>query len=448
MADTPDTKLEAPPKDTGADLKPGDNAFEGAAALDALAATLKIPAAPAAPAAPAVPAVPAAPAVPAVSVVPVAPAEPAPVVPVVPAVPAAPAEPAPVVSPAPAPAPVAPKDIFSGIELPQNTKSKSAEAFGRIKEVAKNHIAELTMKFDETSAKLAAALKQVGDLSTTKTAIPLETEKELAELRQFKLAKDVTSDPAFKKFDTDITANVDTIYATLKEAGYKDEHIAKIKELGGPDGVDWDPILEKLPVQSRLLVQAKLVENKTLSQGRGSALTAAQANAENYTRERSERENKEVTAVVEAHLKSLDWARIQDIPATATDVQRKEMEAANDVARGASATVQKYLAERSPSRFAELAVGTMLAHRFSAAWQAERASGDATKKDLTSKLDAAVLARDKFSKELEAIKLAQLPRNRGDSIIPPAPVKSALEVTGSENLDRLAREVVAAQREE
>jgi hypothetical protein len=342
-----------------------------------------------------------------------------------------------------------PPDNLDSFELPAHAKPKSAEAFGRLKQAAR----ELTTALQkQLETERQAKTKLLADLEEARKAVPPvppETAKELEDLRKFRLSKDVESDPEFAKFDATLQANVGVIYKKLEASGVcSAEHIAKIKELGGPDAIDWEPIMAKLALPTRRFIEATLVDNERLREQKSQALEAAQANAEGYTKQRTERDQQELSGAANKFLKDLTWTQDQEIPASATAEEKASLEQANQAARGARATLQQFMSDRSPSRFAELAVGTLIAHRLRSELVATQAKLAEATKGSAAQLAALTKERDQFKADLDKIKRAQLPRNRSDGVTPPKPPQNAMDVSGAEALDALAKQVLADANEE
>src|SRR6185503_19619894 len=121
------------------------------------------------------------------------------------------------------------------------------------------------------------ALKKERDELAAKlgNGIPVELESELKELRSFRSKLDVEADPEFKTFDKTIADNTESIYARLKADGFTDEHIAKIKALGGPSEVDWDAV--KMDGRLKRFVDAKIIENENTLEKKNKAIAEAKA---------------------------------------------------------------------------------------------------------------------------------------------------------------------------
>src|SRR6267142_1332463 len=331
------------------------------------------------------------------------------------------------------------KDEFDKIELPAHTSPKAGEQFTALKSAARAQVTALQTQLTDITSKHTEAARQLEDLQKQKAALTPEVQAELEDLRKFKIAQDVESDPQFRTFKNEINANHEAIYKKLMGAGYTQENIDHIKSLGGPDNIDWNPLLEKLPAQTRLFLQGKLVANIELADKRDAALEAAKASGPKFLAERAERDSKSLLDTANSHLTKLEWTATRQLPATATPEQKTAIEAWNKDATEAVDTIKMYLSDRSPERHAELAIGTLIAHRL------QRDLGVATTKLSTleaahkTAIEAVTAERDKLKADLEKIKLAAIPRTTTPvEVINPAkkPVTGlGLNVTGMEALD-------------
>ena len=336
-------------------------------------------------------------------------------------------------------------DPLDKIELPPHTSAKAKDSFATVKELAKKEQAALKVQIAERDAKLAAAQAEIEAAKQATGKLPEATEAELTELRQFKLAHEVESDPSFKEFSSKIENNNASIFKKLEAAGFTEEHFSRLREIG-LDKVNWDPIFEKLSVQTQRSIEAKLVDNENLAEKREEALAAAKANASGFLKQRSEREIGELTKTVNEHIKGLAWTAEKPVPATATPEQKAALEAENNFARETMGRLKTYLADRSPSRFAELAVGTALAHKFKADLDAVSAKLAQATTGHTTALDAVTKERDALKAELDKIKRAAAPRVQGGAAIAPAKSKNSIDLrNGSQALDDMAKEYLAAQ---
>jgi hypothetical protein len=185
------------------------------------------------------------------------------------------------------------KDPYPDVQLPPNARGKSAEAFATVKQ---RFAADLSKRDDEIAALKAQVERHQAALTDP---VPKETKEELEGLRLFRAKLDLQADPEFnKKYDGKIDELNEFIYLQLKSTGIVgDEHLAKIRELGGLDKVNYEQILEKVEnPQVVRLVQSRLDEIAILRFEKTKALEVAQSDVEKYVRERQEAYQKGLTA--------------------------------------------------------------------------------------------------------------------------------------------------------
>ncbi len=333
-------------------------------------------------------------------------------------------------------------DPLDAVALPPHTSVKAGEQFAKLKSVAKENQTALQKQIAERDAKIAESAAELEKLRAESGKLPNNAAAELEELRKFKLSHDVESDPSFKEHGTALEANNASIYKKLEQAGYTAENIERIKELGGPDKIEWEPLLAKLNIQTRRFIEAKLVDNVNLADKREEALVAAKANAAGFLQERTAKETSTLINTANSYLKNLPWTAERAIPATATPEQKAELEAANTLARDSIGKLKTYLADRSPARLAELAVGTIIAHKYQADVNSLTAKLTSVNTTHAAALDVVTKERDALKAELAKIKGAAMPGGRGDSKpIAPAIPRGGLDArNGAEALEQYAKE--------
>lgn len=335
-------------------------------------------------------------------------------------------------------------DPLDAIQLPPHTKAASSQAFGQLKATAKAQAAELKKQIAEREAALATARAEAEEAKKAATSVDPKVLEELEDLRKFRLSKDVESDPSFKKFDETMKANVEKVYRKLTDVGMKPESIQQIKDLGGIEAVDWEPILSRLPLATRRFVEASLVENERLKDQKTDALNAARENATAYLSEREAKEASKVTTTANGFLKSLPWTAEKSIPADATPEVKAEIEADNQFARESMGKLKAFLADRTPEKFAELAVGTLIAYRQKAQLDRVNAKLEKVSTEAKTQLDTLTKERDKLAAELLAIRKAEKPRGQGHLRAPVAPQTGLTDLRSpQEALEALAAEVSA-----
>lgn len=331
-------------------------------------------------------------------------------------------------------------DELDKVDLPANPKPKTGEAFSEVKRVAREKISLLVTKTKELEVKVAELESKTKDGGLTP-----ELKSELEELRGFRAKLDVEADPAFKNFDDKVAEVSETIYSKLLEGGATAPVVAKIKEMGGINAIDWEPILEKLPAQRRRFIESKLVEVEDLGERKAKAISEAKENADKYLAERQQQsaKQKEIStqkalAYGEKLLAETEWMKPKPIPSGATPEQKAVIEDYNKFLKDASVAVSEAAKDDSPEMRAALGLGVaelMKVRRDAAEY---KTTSDAQIKQLTADL--------KETKDLlEKIKKGSTQRLRNTSAsdqTAPSKGKEIME-NASEAIDRLAREAEA-----
>jgi hypothetical protein len=333
------------------------------------------------------------------------------------------------------------KDALDDIQLPPHTSPKAADSFAALKQKARETQAALQKQLEEATAKATAAAAELEQLRPKVGAVPEDVTAELEDLRKFKLAHDVESDPTFKEFDGQLNSNREAIYKRLAAAGMAPEKIEQIKQLGGPENVDWDPVFAKMSVGLRRFIESTLVENERLVDKREAALAKAKENATSFLKEREGREVKVVTDAANDFLKQLPWTAQKAVPANATPEQKAAIEADNKFAGEAQGLLKEYLSDRTPVRYAELAVCALIAHR-------QKAELATVQQRLTAKeaaLAEVTKERDKLKADLDRIRTAEIPRPKNGGSEIPAVKTPGINVSGEEALESLLQQELATQ---
>ena len=252
-------------------------------------------------------------------------------------------------------------EIFKGAPtLPPNASVKSSDAFNAIKSRAAQEIRARDQQLLEARSKIDELSKAASKPLTD------EVEKELTELREFRAKLDVDLDPKFKSFDTKLTAAHAFVYAQLKRSpNITAEVIEKIKQLGGPDQVKMEPILETVgdPVIRRL-VEAKLAEVEMIRYEKESAVEAAKSNVKEYMTAREQEltaGGHQHTVATKEHLTGLlskvSWMQPVPVDPKASKEDQKKAQDHNAYATQISAEVEGALQDDSPNMRATLLVG-------------------------------------------------------------------------------------------
>lgn len=301
----------------------------------------------------------------------------------------------------PAPANNTPSDDLDSIELPPHTKPKTAESFANVKNLARQKIAAIEKERDELKTRAEKA-----EEAAKKAPTPEET-KELEELRAFRRKVDVEADPAFKSYDATITQNTDAIYARLKSSGFDDSAIAKVKEMGGPAGVDWDQLAAdgKISAALKRYVQGKLFENDDLSDKKKIAIDEAKKNADEYLKSREAELAKSDDAYVQETAKEWDgirpkveWLVTQEITDKLTPDEKALAEEHNKLVGEINADLKDALQDNSPKMKALLVAGYAVGRKMSWEFARLKKNTDAQVADLTKKLSEATATLERIKK--------------------------------------------------
>lgn len=250
------------------------------------------------------------------------------------------------------------KDDFDKVELPPYTKPKSVEAFATVKQMARERIAAIEKEKADLTAKLTAA-------ESAKSAGPDEAaEKELQELRDFRLKFDVEADPSFKSWDESVKENENLIYTKLRSSGVDEASIKRIQELGGPSQVDWESISSKFPPTLKRYIEGKVFENEDLVEKKKAAIEKAKENASEFVRTRQEEiykgtegRQKDTAAEFEAIRPNVPWLKEVAIDPKASAADKAKAEANNVLVKRVQEDIKEALTDDSPRMRAILIAG-------------------------------------------------------------------------------------------
>jgi hypothetical protein len=285
-----------------------------------------------------------------------------------------------------------PKDKLAEVQLPPHAKPASHNAFAEIKRVAREEIAAKDKVISELQAKLPKDGQKILDPAI---------EKELQELREYRKAHDfVNSDEFRKQYVAPIDQNAEAIEQKLRQAGMKDEQIAKIKEIG-IDRLDWDKLLAaNIPAPARLSLQALLLNREQLREQHTKALEQAKSAPTEYAKkvteagkQREAQERAEIVAAADEVLAKVDWLKPVDIPVSASEEERKSLEERNKFAAAQKARYDSIINDRTPYTHGALVAGTIAAYQFRAERDAFKARMEAAEAELAKVKKSASTAR-------------------------------------------------------
>lgn len=327
--------------------------------------------------------------------------------------------------------------LIEEFKLKEGASEKSRETFANLKKLSAEAVRlekEATARrIAEYEAKLAEAEKR-----SSSPTVPEEIEKELADLRAFKATFDLENDPAFKqqieaKVEPRKAANYEAIYGVLKSHSLPESELKVLKEMNEAERITAiGDLLDKLPRgQSRLKIEAKLMENLNLDDERERAIQEAREKAAKTRQEfrlAPEKQREETLAAVRAEAEKYRANSVfkkADITPQTPPEEKKRLEAQNETVDKIAKLFDEVIADDSPAARAEAAFGLALAHHFKA------------------QLDAAVEGKRKLEAQLADIKKRGDLRSLGKITNAPAPTKDP-EITtldGGESLDAIARQL-------
>lgn len=249
-------------------------------------------------------------------------------------------------------------------QLAPNASPKSSEAFASIKIKAAQEISKLQ---SELEAK-EKALKEVQAKAGAPTTEQLEKEKELEELRKWRMKMDVDFDPKFKTFDANISKAHEFIYAQLRKSPrVTDATIKQIQEYGGPDKCNLTELFKAIDDPTITdIVKSQISDVVKQRYEKEQAVKAAKENLEAYTNERQKSFQESTIAHQQSTAKelgvftdALDWFKEKAAAEKATEAERKEIADHNKFVTDLKAQVVETLRDDSPRMRATLIVGAM-----------------------------------------------------------------------------------------
>lgn len=336
------------------------------------------------------------------------------------------------------------KDDFDKVELPPYTKPKSVEAFATVKQMARERIATLEKENADLRAKYEAAEKKAAE---AKPGTSEEVEKELKELREFRLKYDVEADPSFQSYDKSAKENEALIIARMKAAGVDEASIKRIEEIGVSQVV-WEDILDKFPAPLKRFIEGKLYENDNLAEKKKLAIETAKANASEFVRTRQEElykgsEARQQTTMQEfnALLPNMDWLTKAAVDPKATAEEKAKAEATNALIDKVNADLQEALNDDSPRMRAILIGGFAKLMRVQADFEAAKAAHKAE----IDKLNATLKEKDEFISRIKKSSTSRLGSAAPGVGEGKPKIKVDLSEDGSSVLDRHLKEALAAQ---
>lgn len=315
-------------------------------------------------------------------------------------------------------------DIEKNFPVPEGLSEKGKENFKKIRESYKLSQAELK----ERTVELENLRKEVSTLQDqvkTSAAIPPQ---EIEELRAFRSAYDIMSDPQFvSEYFEPLYQNEQAVLASLK--GVLSEESYKQVEKHGVTNVPmstWKELLKQLTADDPLEAQrisSLILKNHELNEKQLKAVQEAPKKAKEYeARKIQEREakvreeNNYSISRLEEIQKQIPWAKEQPIPENATAEQKAEIEAQNAKFKKAEAIFETaYFPKNVQQRF-ETAIAAV-----AAVMQAEELAQvtkerDELKAQINKIKGASKITRQSYAPKSSDKTQAEKPKNDWDAI--------------------------------
>lgn len=260
------------------------------------------------------------------------------------------------------PAAEAPKgdDPFKDISLPPGARPKSGEAFGILKEKAKQEI--------ESREKEIARLKSEVESrdAKLKDPVPAELQAELKTLREFRAKFDIEADPKFASFDQTAEQAREFIYSQLKQnPNLASDTVDLIKKYGGPENVKMEKIFEAMQdSQAAELIKSQLSAIALAKFNKEQAQNTAKKNVAAYIQERQQEfekgrtsHNDSTKAELSKLREQLPWMAKQTADNKATDEQKKAVEGHNAFVEDVNKQLEAAIQDDTPHMRAVMLAG-------------------------------------------------------------------------------------------
>lgn len=336
-------------------------------------------------------------------------------------------------------------DPVDDVQLPDTATPKSAEAFQKVKDIARQQVAEAQQKLVDLQRKNDELKRKVDEGLTP------EAKQELEQLREFRTKLDIEVDPQFQQYNEKIASASEFVYAQLKKAGLGEEVVDKIKEFGGPHKVNMDKILEKVDDrQVERLVNSKIADIEQFDFDKGQAIEKAKSNVQEYLQERAQQIEQGSVQHRQATRQILDSNILSNmnflkepkpLKDDATEDEKKLYGAQKEFVKAAKGHVDKMLSDDSPEMRAIMAGGVVKMLHLNTVVNAQKAiidGKDETIESLTKERDDAVALAERLKKGSVNHRRRSNAPETGTQV--PAPSYDPNQPT-EHALDQLARQV-------
>jgi len=247
-------------------------------------------------------------------------------------------------------------------QLAPNASPKSAEAFSSIKIKAAQEISKLQADLEAARKEATEAKAKAGQPSPEQLA----KEKELEDLRQWRLKMDVDFDPRFKEFDSKVSKAHEFIYAQLRKSPrVTEDTIKQIKEYGGPDKCNLTDLFKAMadPTLQRV-IEGQISDVVKTQYEKEQAVKSAKENLDGYLEERAKTFQQSTIAHQQAtsaeltqFTNALDWFKEKAASEKDTAAEKAAVEDHNKFITALKGEVQAALADDSPRMRATLITG-------------------------------------------------------------------------------------------
>lgn len=250
-------------------------------------------------------------------------------------------------------------DSLDSIQLPPHARGSTAEAFTKVKELARTQLTERETRL----ADLERQLKEANDKIQTAGQPDPKVLEELQSLRDFKAGLQLQADPGFEaKFVKPLQNLDEQIYGVLRADKATDADIEQIRKLGGVDGVDFEEVLGQLKPESRRRVEALLLRREQVKLDKESAVGAGKEKLESFLKETRAQQEAEGKRRVETlgvkyreFVAQIPTLKPRTLPDNATPEQRMAVEAANNRIQEAISNTERLARDDDPEVRAEIA---------------------------------------------------------------------------------------------
>ena len=248
------------------------------------------------------------------------------------------------------------------IEQPRNLSEKNQSNWKKLQETA-----SLYKKQAEEAQVLRQRLAEAEQR-------PAQTPQDYEELKKFRDIFDIKNSPDFQsKYTQPISSAKENIYNIMRKHGATDEVIQSIEKAGGPDKIDdkwWQQnALSKLPLTDSKRLERSLVDVVELKEKQEAEIAHAAEHADeilaqrqNQSQEWYQQETTGIRNTIEEMTKEVPWARYQQVPQNATDVQIEKITAHNNAVASLEEKFNSALWPQSANERASVAAAAVLSH--------------------------------------------------------------------------------------